>query len=1146
MLEFIIGRSGTGKTEYCLQSVAEAIRKAPIGTALLFITPAHLTYKSERKLAGFLRENGNGFMRGQVFSFQRLARQVLLETGGGIYSRLSPMGKRLLLKKISDRQEKNLKFFNRAVKRRGFSEELADSIKEFKGFGISPKYLKEKADLLEEQRLMEKIQDLATLYEDFTEQIAGRYHDAEDSLDALVKHIHESDYLKDSEIWIDGFAYFNPQERNIINELLKTAGTIHVSLLMDPDDDEANESQTGLFHDAWEIHELLKKMAVKEKQAVNYKVLRVAKRFKADGIAAVEKGLFSVLPFVGKASEGVRLVEAANRRRELEAAAADIVRLCRKEGYSWKEIGVLFRNPDDYGTLPEMIFGNYGIPFFCDFKRPGIHHPLAELIRSSFDVLQRWQYEPIFRAVKTGFFPLTREQSDFLENYVLRFGIKDSAWTKNEDWHWVKRYDELENGTEDYDESQLKELETVNMLRQRVTVPLLSFSNRIKQAGNVKEMTEAVYLYLEQLQVPQQLESLAEEAERAGRLADAAVHQQIWNDVIDMLEQFVIMCGEEKLSVKEFASVFDDGLDALNIALIPPGHDYVTVSSFDRNSLVGVRALYILGANEGVMPRRCQEKGLLSDAERLYLAEHDIKLAGGSKRESFSEANVLYRGFVTGSEYLWVSYPLADADGKGVKQSMYVNRLRKLFVPELEPVCIGIDETQTALEPSAMIAEKRQALTALSTVLRNYMEKPADMGFWQDVYNYYLESNCFDKLFSIVMKGIINSKDIENLPEKLAEKLYTKNNRLKASISRFESFRKCPFKHFLEHGLKLKERDFYKFKVQEHGTFLHAVMAEFGENLLAEGKKWADVSPDECHVRCTEIVDKLAPRMMGEILYSSEQKNNLRERIQRTAEKSINRLVELDRISKFSPVAFERSFGLEKGDAAPLSINLKNGLLLEVRGKIDRIDQSEDGKYYLIIDYKTGKMEINLTDVFYGVKLQLLTYILLARTIASEGSVPAGVLYCYLKTQKVHSDIPLSDEMLQDEIKKSLRMPGWLLADEAVVKMVDESAKFIRVKIKTNGGFDATCKNSIKSKEEYDVLLKYIEWMLKDTGEKIMAGEINIRPYKGSETACKYCNYQAVCRFDKADDAVRSLKPEKFGSDGEIVNLMEEKTEGMV
>lgn len=201
-------------------------------------------------------------------------------------------------------------------------------------------------------------------------------------------------FLKDSEIWIDGFAYFNPQERNIINELLKTAGTIHVSLLMDPDDDEANESQTGLFHDAWEIHELLKKMAVQEKQAVNYKVLRVAKRFKADGIAAVEKGLFSVLPFVGKASEGVRLVEAANRRRELEAAAADIVRLCRKEGYSWKEIGVLFRNPDDYGTLPEMIFGNYGIPFFCDFKRPGIHHPLAELIRSSFDVLQRWQYEP--------------------------------------------------------------------------------------------------------------------------------------------------------------------------------------------------------------------------------------------------------------------------------------------------------------------------------------------------------------------------------------------------------------------------------------------------------------------------------------------------------------------------------------------------------------------------------------------------------------------------------------------------------------------------------------------------------------------------------------------------------------------------------
>lgn len=1125
----------------CLEEIAAAVKEKPLGKPVLLLTPAHLTYKLEKQLAALLRENGSGYIRAQVFSFARLARQVLLETGGAVCPRLTTIGKRLLLKRILSRDGKKLSFFAKAVRQRGFSAQLAETVKEFKSFAVSPEYLEEKSGELEDDTLRVKIGELALLYHDFCEEMNGRYADEEDILDALISHIKESEYLAGAEIWIDGFAYFNPQERNIIAELLKKAGNIHVSLLMDTENERENCSETGLFHDAWEIEQVLLEMAAGQKTEVRVRKLTGQYRFEAAGIKTVERELFSNHAKPGEA-EGVRITEAANRRRELEAMAADILRLCREEGFCWKEIGILLRNPDAYGNLPSMVMGDYGIPFFCDYKQAGTHHPLAELIRSSFDVLRRWKYEPIFRALKTGFFPVTREQTDILENYVLSFDIKDNRWTDAEEWKWLRRFDELENSGEAPDEREQEKLLTVNMLRRRVTAPLQSFAESMKKAENVREMTTAVYDFLAALQVPEQLEQWSLEAEKSGRLAEARMHQQIWDDVVELMEQFVAMSGDEKMSRKEYEELFADGLDALSVALIPPGLDYVTMSSFDRNSLAGVRALYILGANEGVMPQYCRESGLLSDAERSHLMEHDIRLASGSRHDSFGEANVLYRGFATGSAYLWLSYPLADADGKALKRSIYITKLLKEIMPRVSFFSAGIEDMPYGGGLSEKIAAKRQALTALAGVLRNYSETPKDLGFWQDVYNLLRNDKAFAPLVTLVTKGLFRDRNAEKLPPELAVKLYAVRNKLKGSVSRFESFRNCPFKHFLEHGLKLKERERYRFEVRENGTFLHAVMARFGETLKQEGKQWADISQSECHERCKQIVNELAPRMMGEILYSSAQKDNLRERITRTAEKSLQRLIDFDKVSKFSPAEFEHSFGMGEKASLPLRINLKDGFLLEVRGKIDRIDKSEDGKYYLVMDYKTGKMEINLTEVFYGIKLQLLTYLLLAKSIADDGSVPAGVLYCFLKNRTITENYPLDEVAIKAEIDKELRMPGWLLKDEDVVRLVDESSKYIKVKISKSGEFDAHSLKNVKSEEEFGVLFEYMEWLLQDTGNRILGGELQVAPYCGVDKACKYCNYQAVCRFDPVKDGQLVNNPEKL-EDKDLLVLMQNKKE---
>ena len=148
-LDFIIGRSGTGKTHTCLKSMQQIMTKEPLGKALILLLPEHMTYKAERELAKSMPQ-GQGFFRGYVFGFRRFARQILLETGGLNVPRINDVGRQLLLRKILVRhqQAKDLTVFARALKKRGFTQILSDTIKELKSYELTPAVLKAAAERL--------------------------------------------------------------------------------------------------------------------------------------------------------------------------------------------------------------------------------------------------------------------------------------------------------------------------------------------------------------------------------------------------------------------------------------------------------------------------------------------------------------------------------------------------------------------------------------------------------------------------------------------------------------------------------------------------------------------------------------------------------------------------------------------------------------------------------------------------------------------------------------------------------------------------------------------------------------------------------------------------------------------------------------
>lgn len=1152
-LDFIIGRAGTGKSHSCLSAMRDKMMQDPLGPALILLVPEHMTYKVERELAASMPD-GQGYFRGHVFGFRRFARQILLETGGAGITRISEVGRRLLLRKLLVRhqREKDLCVFARSARQRGFTASLSDAIKEFKSYRLTAEVLRLAGSRLSSNsRLAGKLAELSLLTDEFAAAMKGKTNDAEDMMELLAQKLSQAVFLKGAEVWIDGFIFFNPQEMQVLAALLQTAAAVHITLPMNgrrlPDGRTdvqlpENMQETGLFQRSYRTMEhvirMMDGLAEEEGAARCYPVYLLTENHRCCSklLAGMEQGLFQAGGAQLAGKTGLCITEAANRRLEVEAAAADILRLVREKGYRYRETGVLIRDEEAYDDLVQLVFQEYGIPFFVDSKRPSIHHPLAELMRSAVEVVAKgWRYETVFRCLRTGFFPLVRDDVDKLENYVLEFGIRGRRrWTQAENWNWHRCYALDEE--EEIDSQTAESLQEIDSFRRQAMEPLASFEDEIRKAKDARGMAAAVYQLLTTLEVPVRLQEWTELAEREGRLADAAEHRQIWSGSMGLLDQIVEISGQEPMSLLDFAAVLSDGLDALQISLIPPGLDYTTVASFDQNSMDNIRALYILGANAGVMPRRASEQGLLTDADRLHIDEvlqqlgregmEVREISRGGRERSFGEKFLLYRSFNAAREYLWVSYALADSEGSGLQPSSLIQRLRQLL-PQAKFLSIPLETLQR--HDSLQLSASRPALSGLVNALRSHKEQAADSGmamepFWQDVYNWALAQPELQRPLRLALSGLFAKADAEQLPQQLARAIYLRGRSLHGSVTQFEKFRQCPFAHFASYGLKLQERREYRFRHMDLGQLLHAVLKSYGEQVREQyAGRWQDVPAAQRALICRSLVDELAPRLQSEILLSRANYKHFKERIAATAVQSVNQLTAWAALSEFQPAYFEKSFG-HGGDDAQLSpLPLGNGYRLSFKGQIDRLDIHQENPYFLVIDYKTGQAAINLFEVYYGLKLQLLVYVLVARQLfdeQGENRLPAGILYAFLQNPLIISRKKLTDEQLQKEVLAKLRMPGWVLADAEVVDSIDNGQTHIRAQKKKDGTFDSNTMKShyVRTQEEFQLLLSYVDYILRDTGREILDGVIRANPYRLRDqkdtNACTYCAYKALCGFD--------------------------------
>ncbi|MDO9536305.1 MAG: exodeoxyribonuclease V subunit gamma [Bacillota bacterium] len=1236
-LRLIIGRAGTGKSELCLREIAENLKERPDGSPLIYIVPEQATFQAEYALNTSYGLQGT--IRAQVLSFRRLAWKVMQESGGGKRLFIDDTGKGMVLRKVLEKRKGDLKVFRHAGEQAGVLENLIEIFNELKRSCIPVSQFREtfhkrlNAGENLPSLFKEKMNDLILILEGIIGELGENYLDAEDYLDLLTLQMPGSSFLKGAEVWVDGFYGFTNQEYNVLEGLLRRCPRVTVTACLDrdrPPEEKLDELDPfypvavtcrKVQHRAEACLLPVEKVTMEGEQTWDGGTgpLSQAGGEQASwdkepvplsqDLVYLERNLqrYPVKPYGGE-MRSLSLAAAPNRRCEVESMAREMIRRVRDEGFRWRDMAVIVNDLGDYGDTVSTVFADYNIPIFLDQKRTVMHHPLVEFIRSAMKVVNRnWRYDAVFRCIKTEF-PLPRfkdgedvkkwrERADRLENYVLAFGIQGTPWLWDKPWEYRER-DSLEDDGETGErisEGEDTYLKMINETRWELSGPLVRFQEQFRKAVTVREKTSALYGLMEDVNAWERLEYWSKKAMDLGNPEKAREHLQVYKGIIELMDQVVEIMGEEKISSALFARIVESGLEALRLSLVPPSLDQVLIGNMERSRSGHVKLVYLLGVNDGVLPSRPREDGILSEEEREAMSGWGLELAPGSRRRLFDEQYLIYMALTRASEGLRISYPLADEEGRSLVPSLLLAHLKEIF-PSLredfvsaEPenpnlICdsefgsdfSGTDVTyktsschEHGLSESckdgdnenhdgsnntvnevgdaagenvkgnvgenaagdgadagllSYLAHPRRTLSHLAVQLSRWKKGAEIHTLWWEVYNWYSREASWREQAGRLLGGIFYENRENPLSVETSMKVYGKH--LRASVSRLERFRACPFSHFISHGLRLKERQTYKLESPDIGRFFHAALRNFAVSLQGKGLEWGGLSRDECLKLAAEEVERLVPRLQKEILLSSGRYRYLAEKLSDTVGRAVVVLGEHASRSSFRPVGLEISFG--RGGTLPeQSFELENDVRVELAGRIDRVDLAYDdqGRAFLrVIDYKSGRNQLKLPEIFYGLSLQMLTYLDIVLTHAlqwlGEEALPAGVLYFRVHTPMINTSGPLPPDKIEQEIRKCYKMNGLVLEDPEVVQLMDnllESgySEIIPVGLSKDKIFYKN--SSTLTEERFNLLRRHIHHLIKATTQNMASGQVDILPYRlGKKKACTYCPYKGVCQFDTA------------------------------
>jgi len=1088
-LNYIFGVPRSGKSSYIYNHIKKDLKNNDKN--IILVVPEQITFQKERELIDFLRVKG--IMKVQVLSFTRLEYKILEEVGGIKEKEINDYGKIMLLREIFESSKKQLKVFGRSYKKEGFLKNFNSLLKELKENSIKPELLEEIEDEeYENFGFDRKLDDIKTIYKKLEEKLKNTYLDNEDKKNLFVKKIKNSNYIKNSIVYIDEFSKFSSLQFQMIRELLISSQNLYISLPLENEKiGEMNKEEFRIALDTFENLNIRLEDLNCEIKTVNL----IREDFLKNDIEHLERNFFSYFPERYSSSpENIEVFYGQNPYEEIEMVADRIVEDLRRYNIKYKDVGILLGDDSIYIPVIEKVFKEYEIPFFSDYKKALMDNSLIIFVMAYLDcIIYNYKREDVFRLLKLGYWNFNYEEIEIIENYSLRWGIDRNRWFEK-----FEKKDECED------------IQFLNNLREKL-IKILP-SKRLYGKNTIENLINSLCRDIDRLNLKEKVEKDTEILREKGLYEEAYVNNQVWNSVMELFDQIITISGDTDITISELKNILESGLAEYKVGVIPTKLDSVTVGNLERSKFGSRESLYIVGVNDGYMPKSFDDNGILIDEEKDLLKKKGFELKD-SEYLINSEKHNFYNILSRGKEKITFSYSLGDYEGSSLVRSSYIDKIKDIF-PQM-----NINSSLTLSEREKF---HRRVKPALNQTVNN-LTKEENLQDLKDIYHEALKWFLINQegFNNFLEKGLLYTNNKENIDEVYVKKLY--DNPLTISPYGLESFSHCPFKFFVEYGLKPEERKEYVVDSRDIGKIYHSSLEKFTKYIADEKEEYIELE------KGLKIMDDSIKDAIEEDDYSPIDYNYrnqyLKKKISRVGMETAKGLIEHLNRSEFKPSLYEVSFS-DDSNIKSIEKELKEGRKLKIKGRIDRVDiyEGEKGNYVNIIDYKSKGKSIDLTSVANGMELQLFVYldalIKNPEKITGNNSMIGGVFYFSILLPWIDGDKYIEKDDIDKELLKSYRMEGYFLEDKDIIKKLDKKIEeerdstLARIKLNKNGSIS---KNSqTLAKESFEGLLEFIDAKVKEVGDDILSGKIMIQPYKkNKDIPCRWCSYKDICQFDK-------------------------------
>ena len=1054
MLHLLLGTDWTANRDEILRRISLDVKEEK-GKRILMV-PELISHETERRLCAAAGDTASRFA--EVLSFTRLARRVADAQGSAAEECLDAGGRVVAMASAVRQLSSRLKAYASVETKPEFLTALIDAVDEFKRCCISSEDLMGAAAETDGS-LAQKLEELALILESYDALCRHGKRDPRDQEALLLEQLMQGDFAENHVFYIDGFPDFTRQHMAILEHLIRVSPSVTISMNCDM----VNSSLLA-FEKAGDTASQLLRMARSAGQEVQ--IQRIPARHTE--MSSMRNTLFQGQIIPGACGVNLKVWQTASPYQECLAAAEQIMALVR-DGCRYRDISVVCADLGSYQPLVNLAFHRCGIPVYLSGTEDILQKSVISTVLSAMDAaLGGFEQRSVLRYLRSVLSPIDPDVCDLVENYAVVWGVRGSRWQDTWTWH-------PEGLSGIFDEESTGRLRLINEARELAIAPLVRLQKGFRAAQNLADQVLALYDFLQQIQLQERLDLLAQEMDGAGDNRSAQILNQLWEILMGALEQLHDVLGSTVWETDTFVRLLQLLLSQYQVGTIPPVLDAVQCGQVSAMRLHQQKHLIVLGGQEGNLPRYSGSAGVLTDQERVTLRGLGVPLTGGAVEGIQAEFAEIYGVFCGAMETVTVY-------SSGGQPSFICRRLAELAG--------GIQE----VEPQ------------LGAALSDGFEAGAYLARW-DAADAAVELGVEDSYAAVCNSRIY---ELGTVQRQQIDKLYGKQ--LQLSASQIDRQAECRLSYFLKYGLRAKERKEATVDPAEFGTYVHAVLEKTARQVLELGG-FPQVSLEQTLEIAEHYSEKYAAEHFSQL--DSQRLTYLFRRNGQELRFVVQELWEELQQSQFQPADFEVNFGSADG-LPPIAVNGQTMSAI-LRGFVDRVDtwKQHGNDYYRVIDYKTGKKDFDYCDVFYGVGLQLLLYLFALQEcgagVVGEKPIPAGVQYFPARAPYVTADGRMSSEELEKQRMKDLKRKGLLLSDSEVLQAMEPGEKPQRLCYAVKS--DGSLSGDLADREQLTLLRAYLRRILGKMVDEIASGNVQPNPYtRGtSHSACTFCPYGAVC-----------------------------------